>query len=83
MTTVQKYPDDIENIIYEILAGASNGSQGMSISDIFQVIIQTRKIDIKPEVIYQFMQRMCKEGMAEKINENLYKGIKFDPEFPI
>jgi hypothetical protein len=83
MTTVQKYPDDIENIIYEILASVPEDSNGISISDIFQVIIQTRKIDIKPEAVYQFIQRMCKEGMAEKIIENLYKGIMFDPEFPI
>lgn len=81
--TVQKYPDDIEAILYEILMQASGSSTGLSISDMFQVVTQTNNIDIKPEDIYKFMQRMCKEGMVKKINENSYIGVKFDPEFPV
>jgi hypothetical protein len=82
MVTTEKFPDDIENTIYEILLSASDSPNGISISDVSQVILQ-KQIKIEPEKIYMFVQRMCNEGMAEKIDENYYRGVKFDPYYNI
>jgi Fe2+ or Zn2+ uptake regulation protein len=81
--TAQQFPDDIENIIYEILMKFTESNKSISVTEVFEVVTNDKQIEIKPQNIYNCLQRMCKEGMAEKMDENIYKGVAFDPSFTL
>jgi hypothetical protein len=83
MTTTQKYPDDIENTIYEILLSAKDSIEGINISSIVEVLFQKTKTKSNPQDIYYMIDRMCKEGMAEKTESNGFKAIIFDGFFDL
>jgi hypothetical protein len=83
MTTTQKYPDDIENTIYEILLSAKDSIDGLNISSIIEVLFEKTKTKSDPQDIYYMIERMCKEGMAEKTTSNSFKAIIFDGFFDI
>lgn len=79
MTIAHKYPDDFEDVIYQSLLAIPNPHNGISIADLSQVLEKKLETEINSEIVFGFIQRLCNEGMAEKIGNNLYKAIKFDP----
>lgn len=83
MITTQKYPDDIENTIYEILLSAKDSIDGLNISYIVDVLFQKTSTKSDPQDIYCMIDRMCKEGMAEKTASNGFKAIVFDSFFDL
>jgi DNA-binding PadR family transcriptional regulator len=83
MTTTQKYPDDIENTIYEILLSAKDSTEGINITSIVDVLFQKTNTKSNPQDIYYMIDRMCKEGMAEKTSSNGFKAIIFDGFFDL
>lgn len=79
MTIAHKYPDDFEDVIYQSLLSIPNPSNGISIADLSGMLKKKLDTEIDSEVLFGLIKRLCNEGMAEKIGNNLYKGIKFDP----
>ena len=78
MTVAQKFPEDLEEVIYQVLSSGQGLESGMTIPEVTIVVAEKTKTDVDPEVIFGFVRRMDQEGMVEKISDNKYKGVKFD-----
>lgn len=79
MTIAHKYPDDFEDMIYQSLLSLPPASNGITIPDLANIVKEKINTDVDHEVLFGFVRRMCQEGLAEKMSDNLYKAIKFDP----
>ena len=79
MTATQKFPDDFEEIIYSSILDLEKNGEIINLSDIIKLATRKLKQRVEPESIFIFVQRMCKEGMVERISQSQYKAIHFDP----
>lgn len=79
MTIAQKFPDDLEDVIYQSLLSEEAAKFGMSVQEIATAVEMATKTAVDPEAIFRFIQRMDCEGMVEKVAANTYKGVKYDP----
>ena len=82
-TTSHKYPDDFEEIIYRSMLSMDNKNGVVNLSDVIKTVGKRVKERIDPEAIYIFVNRMCNEGMVEKVAHNQYKAVQFDPNFSL
>lgn len=81
MPTAQKYPEDIEETIYELLTTGQALADGLTVVQITSSLSEKIKTSLDPEIIFGIIRRMGAEGMVETISGGKYKGVKFDPNF--
>ena len=83
MTTAHKYPDDFEEIIYRSMLSMEGTGGVVNLSDVIKMVGKRVKERIDPEHVFIFVNRMCREGMVEKVAHNQYKAVEFDPNFSL
>lgn len=81
--TTPKYPEDFEMVIYNSMLQMCDENKPVTIGEVIECVKKRVKQKIDPESVFIFVQRMCQEGMVERVSKFEYKPIEFDPNFSL
>lgn len=82
MLATEKFPEDIENTIYQLLVSDQcRATNGMTLNQVVAKISEQTQTQLEPEPVFRMIRRMCYEGMVMATTTKMDKfvGAKFDP----